>query len=289
MLHLSDSNTLNALINLLDEPDETAFGLIRSQIILRGMDALEPLERAVENEFNPDIQARIQSIIKQLNQENLIDELSGWVRAGSSDLLKGFILVTKTEFPSLNDKEIVIMIEQLKMDIWIELHENLTAFENVKVMNRILFDIHHFHGKINETTHTENNYINFLLENKTGSPLSLGILFTILAQKLGLPVFGVNLPQHFILAYLTTTGIENPGESDVLFYINPFNKGVVFTRREIELFIQKLKVAPETSFFAPCSNIEIIHKLIKNLILCYDQLANTEKVEYLETLLVAFE
>ena len=115
------------------------------------------------------------------------------------------------------------------------------------------------------------------------------MLFIILAQKLGLPVFGVNLPQHFILAYLTDTGIDILNEDDVLFYINPFNKGSVFTRREIELFIGQLKIKPEKSFFAPCSNPEIIRRLINNLILSYNQIGYSDKIEDLKILLTAFE
>ena len=259
----SDNSTLAALINLLDEPDEGAFNLIREQILLLGMDAIGPLEKCLENRFEAVVEERIRSIILKLNQENLYVEFSNWLNIGSSDLLKGFILVTKTEYPSLDEEEIVIGIEQLKMDIWIELHDNLTALENVKVLNHMIFDIHHFEGNKTDITAPQNNFITTLLENKQGSALSLGILLIVLGQKLGLPLYGVNLPQHFILAYLTDTGIVNPGENDVLFYINPFTRGTIFTRRDIDLFIGQMKIKPEKSFFAPCSNPVIIRRLIE--------------------------
>ena len=287
------NTTLNpnliALINLLDEPDETAFRLIREQILLQGMDAVAPLEQCLENTFNPLVQERGQSIIRKLNQDNLYAEFSNWLQIGSSDLLNGFILVSKVQYPSLDEQDIIISIEQLKMDIWIELHDDLTAFENVKVLNHMLFEIHHFRGNKSDLTEPQNSCINTLLESKKGSPLSLGMLFIILAQKLGLPVYGVNLPQHFILAYLTTSGIENPTENDVLFYINPFNQGAVFTRREIELFVEQMKIKSEKSYFVPCSNRKIIRLLIFNLIFSHNKLGNFDKIEDLETLLTAFE
>ncbi len=282
-------NTLNALFNLLDEPDETAYSLIRKQIVLRRADTISRLEHALENNFDELVQERVQSLLRELRQEKLFIELSNWVHTDSSDLLKGFLLVTQTEFPKLDEERIAIKIEQLKMDIWIELNENLTAFETVKVMNHMLFDIHNFDGNHSDLSAPQNSYINSLLESKKGSPLSLGMLFIILAQKLGLPVYGVNLPQHFILAYLHGTGIENPTESDVLFYINPFNKGAVFTRREIELFIGQMKIQPEKSFYTPCSNTDIIRRLINNLIFSYNHSGFSEKAEDLETLLIALE
>ncbi len=285
----ADNPTLTALIKLLDEPDETAFGLISEQIVLLGRDAITPLESTLENTFSDMVRDRIRGLIRKINLDNLYVEVSNWLNICSSDLLSGFILVTKTQYPSLDEEDIVIRIEQLKMDIWIELHENLTALENVKVLNHMLFEIHHFEGNLSDVNAPQNNYINSLLESKKGSPVALGMLYIILAQKLQLPVYGVNLPQHFILAYLTSNGIENPGENDVLFYINPFNRGAVFTRREIELFIRQMKIKPEKSYFAPCSNPDIIRRLIGSLIYSFNQSRDQNKIEDLQTLLNALE
>ena len=285
----TENTTLTALIKLLDEPDEQAFKLVQEQIFSVGTEALAPLEKTLENTFDPFVQERIQYIVRKLNQENLYVDFVNWLSLGSSDLLKGFMLVTRTQYPLLDEAAVVMQIEQLKTDIWIELHDDLTALENIKVMNHLIFDIHHFDGNKSDMAAPQNSYINTFLETRKGSPLSLGMLFIILSQKLGLPVYGVNLPQHFILAYLTETGLENPTEEDVLFYINPFNQGTVFTRREIELFIKQMKIKPEKSFFAPCTHADIIRRLIKNLIFSYNQYGYPDKIEDLENLLTAFE
>lgn len=289
MTHTTENTTLTALIKLLDEPDEKAFSVVQEQIYSIGPDALAPLERTLENTFDPVIQERIRHIVRKLNQDNLYVDFVNWLNLGSSDLLRGFILVTKTRYPSLDEADIVMQIEQMKMDIWIELHDNLTALENVKVLNHMIFDIHRFEGNKNDISAPGNSYINTFLESRRGSPLSLGMLFIILAQKLGLPVYGVNLPQHFILAYLAEPGLENPGEDDVLFYINPFNLGTVFTRHEIEQFIKQMKIKPEKFFFEPCNNAVIIRRLINNLIYSYNQSGDSDFAEDLENLLTAFE
>ena len=75
----------------------------------------------------------------------------------------------------------------------------------------------------------------------------------------------------------------------VLFYINPFNNGAVFTRREIELFIQQMKFRPEKSFFEPCSNPAIIRRLINILIFSYNQSGQSENIEVLENILTAYK
>ncbi|HNW74654.1 MAG TPA: transglutaminase-like domain-containing protein [Bacteroidales bacterium] len=286
---MPDIKQIPALINLLDEPDEMIFNRIREQLLAIGNPALVPLGTALENTFDPGLRERIQGIIRKINLETVCGELAEWRHKGSEDLLRGFILVTRTNNPDLKEEEVIVAVEQLRMDIWVELHENLTALENVKVINHVLFHIQHFEGNVQNLSEPQNSYINTVLETRKGNSLSLGMLYMILAQRLQLPIFGVNLPQHFILAYLTDYGIVNPTENDVLFYINPFTQGAVFTRREIELFIRQLKVKPDRTFFAPCTHIDIIRRLIHNLIFSYNQIGDPEISEDLKNLLKVLE
>jgi regulator of sirC expression with transglutaminase-like and TPR domain len=289
MAGTAENKALAALLNLLDEPDEKAFDLIRDSILDFGTEAIPQLEKVLENSFDPLIQGRIEDIVGTLRRDSLYVDFVNWVNLGSSDLLKGYMLVTRTQYPDLDDVEIYSKIEQVRMDIWLELNENLTALENVKVVNHILYGLHHFDGNKVNLTAPEIFYLNTMLDTRKGSPVALGMLYIILAQKLGLPIYGVNLPQHFILAYLTDYGLSNPTEDDVLFYINPFNKGAVFTRREIDLFIRQMKFKPDRSFFAPCTNHDIIKRLIHNLINAYTQLGYPDKIDNLDNLLKAFE
>ncbi|MFC2101747.1 transglutaminase-like domain-containing protein [Bacteroidota bacterium] len=282
---MTDNNQLSALINLLDEPDDRSFEIIREKIFAFGEQAVPSLETAWENSFDEIVQGRIEWIIHQIQQSGFRQELVDWMKLGSSDLLKGFLLISRSNYPELNAQEITVKLEQMKMDAWLELNDNLTALENVKVLNHIFYDMHKFEGNRINLYAPTNQYINTVLETRKGSPLTLGILYLILAQKLNLPIQGVNLPQHFILAY--TTELYHPGKetSDVLFYINPFNKGAVFTRREIDLFINQMKLKPEPSFFTPCSNVDIIQRLVNNMVLTYTQLGNPDKVDELNALL----
>jgi regulator of sirC expression with transglutaminase-like and TPR domain len=285
----AENKALNALLNLLDEPDDAAFAKIRQSILNFGTESISQLEKRLENVFDPTIRERIGEIVTTLRQENLYVDFVNWVNLGSSNLLRGFILVTRAQYPDLDEGTLMTKIEQLKMDIWLELNENLTALENVKVVNHILYGVHHYDGNKTNLTSPESYHINTLIETRSGSPVALGMLYIILAQMLGLPIYGVNLPQHFILAYLTENHLSNPGEEDVLFYINPFNKGAVFTRREIELFVRQMKYKPDRSFYAPCSNHDIVKRLINSLIHSYTQLGHSEKTENLDNLLKAFE
>jgi regulator of sirC expression with transglutaminase-like and TPR domain len=122
------------------------------------------------------------------------------------------------------------------------------------------------------------------LETKKGSQTSLAIIYSIIAQKLDIPVYGVNLPQHFILAYVDETR-QSEFESGILFYINAFNKGFIFGRRDVDMFLKQLNLNPDKQFYEPCSNTDIIKRVLRNLISAYEHLGSSEKVTELNDLL----
>jgi polyribonucleotide nucleotidyltransferase len=195
MVTSPENKELNALIHLLDEPDEKVFDSIRERINSFGNEAIPYLEKALEISFDTFIQERAGEIIKGIQQKELHADFSDWINTASSDLLKGYILVTRSQYPEISEEALTIEIEQMKMDAWLELNDNLTALENIKVLNHIIYHMHSLDGNKINLFDPQNIYLNTLLETHKGSSLSLGILYMIIARKLNIPIYGVNLPQ----------------------------------------------------------------------------------------------
>jgi len=115
----------------------------------------------------------------------------------------------------------------------------------------------------------KNYFINTLIETKQGGPIILSLFYAIIAQKLGLPIYCVNLPHNFVLGYKDryyqkTSDYPAEEKRSILFYINPFNQGSLFGAKEIELFLKQQKIEEEINFYLPCSNKESILQLIYN-------------------------
>ena len=286
-----NNKELQALIRLIDEPDEVIFRTIHDRIFAHGMEAVPILENVWESSFDPVIQHRIEDLIHQIQLDELKRELLSWSQFQHHDLLQGALLVTKFQYPDLDEDAIMKKIGQISQDIWLELNQNLTGLEKVKVINHILFDIHKFTGNIANILSVDNYYINNLLDSKKGSPLSLGIIYIAIAQSLKIPVFGVDLPRHFVLAYTDEIilNLRDVPEGEVMFYVNPFNKGAVFTRNEIDLFVKQLKLEKKESYFVPCDNKTIIRRMINELINIYDQSGNPSKRDEMKELLEVIE
>jgi regulator of sirC expression with transglutaminase-like and TPR domain len=272
------NNELQALISLLDDPDDTIYDEIKHKLISFGGDVIPLLEDAWESSFDHLLQDRIEEIIHHLQFDTIKRELKKWKKTEELDLIEGAIIVAKYQYPDLDDKKITEFISRITQDTWLELNDNLTALEQVNVLNRIIFDVHGFHGNTKNINSPKNSYINNVIESKKGNPITLGIIYLAVCQKLNIPVYGVNIPAHFVLAYAEDN-------LDVLFYLNIFNRGTVFSRDDIDKFLEQLKQEPKPEYYVPCDNLVTINRIIQHLIYTYENLGYVEKKEELNELL----
>lgn len=278
---------LKALISLLDDPDGEIYTQVRDKLLSYGEDAIPELENLWEfSHFEPTYQDRILDIVHQIQFNAVKTGLEAW-SADDSDLLQGIYLVNKYQYPEMDKKSLEKSIDKIARAIWLELTPNLTAFEVVKVFNFVLYNNIGF--KPNKTNYhsPQNSYMSDVLEGKKGNPLSLALVYQLIAEKLGIPIKGVNLPNHFILAYMdenqTNFFLEVPDEQ-VLFYVNPFSNGVIVSRQEIEQFLTQLKLEQDPAYFLPCSNKAMVRRMLNNLIYSYARLGYSDKVDELKQL-----
>jgi len=280
---ISDINEkeLNALISLLDDPDQIVYEKVSRQIFSFGMNAVPFLENAWMQHPDQVAMGRIEYIIHHIQYDNIIEDLSIWREIESHDLLKGISIISKYKYPDLDEKKVTVQLGRIIQDIWLEMNKGLTPLDKVKVINHILFGVHKFENNHEKPWEDSNVFINSLFDTKKGNALSLSILYILVAQSLKIPVYGVDLPHHFILAYLTSMNFKqltDVSEPDVLFYINSSNKGLVFPAKDIEIYLKQSKIERKPQYFLPCDNITIIQQTLVFLESVYKNNNESEKV-----------
>lgn len=283
---MSNGNSLQALIALMDDPDEQVYAHVRDRVLEIGPAAIQELQTSwEESDLGLLFQSRIENLIHEIQFEQCKTELTSWYASSTKDLLKGALIVAKYQYPGLEEKSVVDFIERMRRDCWLEINPNMTAFEAVRIINKVIFEQYGFVGNSKNYNSSSNSYINTVIEARKGNPLSLSLIYSIIAQKLELPIYGVNLPNHFILAYMDNNGtnlfMSNGNEYGVLFYINTFSKGSIFQKEDIQQFLQSIQVAQDASHFQPCSNSDIIRRMLTNLIAAFQQVGSQEKVNEL--------
>jgi len=286
---MQSTSNISALISLLDDTDKEVFQHVFDKLVSFGSDIIPDLENAWSETFNPILNERIEELIHLIQFSQLMGDFREWVEEGADDLYKGWILISKYQFPDIDEKDLAEKFDDLKRDIWLELTDNLTPIEKINIFNHVLYSLKSYKGNITDIQDPRYYCINHLLDTHKGNPLSLGILYIILAGAMEIPVFGVNLPRHFILCFnkLPEPVFNDSSHlrKDVLFYINPLNKGFIFTRNEILEYLKKMKMDTNEEFFVPCSNREVIQILLNQLIKIYSDSGNPDKVSEMKQLL----
>ncbi|WP_289053897.1 transglutaminase-like domain-containing protein [Carboxylicivirga marina] len=288
-----DREKIKALITLLDDPNDEVYASVESVLLKEPIEIVPELEKAWETSFDNIFQERVENIIHSIQLNDTHAELKNWLKSPNQDLLYGAYLVCKYQYPDVSIIHLKEQLSELRKDIWLEMNEHLTSLEKIRIVNHVLFDVHKFSRNTSKYLAPENNYIKEVLNTHKGNPLSVSVIYSILCRELGMPVFGVNLPKNFILAFVDESAISDneqiKDEAAVLFYINPINKGAVLGRKEIEYFIKQQKLQPKEEYYLPCDNVTIIKRMLNNLRFGYDSKGEEGKKEEIQKILALFD
>ncbi|MFT6203413.1 MAG: regulator of sirC expression with transglutaminase-like and TPR domain [Spirosomataceae bacterium] len=276
-----DDKKIKALVTLLDDSDDEVVTIVEKEIKNIGGEVIPILENHwKENAVNPFLQKKLESIIHELQNSAAIERLTNWKLGNKSDLLEGLWAVASYQFPELDIEVLRQEIQGIYMEAWLQMRDELHPNDQIRILNQVFFDKFNFKPNTRNYYSPANSMINQVLETKRGNPISMCSIYLIVAQKLNLPVYGVNLPNLFVLTYKFKKD---------QFYINVFNRGVVFSKKDIEGHIKQMNVPPNDIFFSPCSNEEIIKRTLRNLIYAYKKAAEADKYEDIRKLLSVFE
>ncbi|WP_432712011.1 transglutaminase-like domain-containing protein [Pedobacter sp.] len=280
---MENSTEINALVKLLDDPDKEVYAHVEQRLLEHGTAAVGFLESAWEESMDTLLQGRIEELVHRIQFNSVKEDLNLWHLSGAFDLLQGALVVNRYQYPDLDEVKIISQIEEIKTEVWIGLHQEMSSIEKIKLFNHVFYNYFGFSGNTKNHHDPQNSYINKVIESKKGNQISLAIIYATIAQKLELPVYGINLPQHFILGYVDETRKQEQ-EFSVLFYINAFNKGAIFGKHDVDQFLRQLNLEPQPGFYAPCSNVEIIRRVVRNLISAYENAGSVDKVAELKEL-----
>lgn len=268
---------LKALVSLLDDEDDQIVAHIEEKIRSLGKEIIPYLEQEWESTFNPGLQRKIEDLIHTLQFQVLKERLQHWYENPEQDLLTGLWLISTYQYPDIELTKLKQDLEQIYYEAWLELRPDLHPFDQVKVINSVFFNKLKFGANTKNFHSPGNSLINIVLETRKGNPISLCVIYMLVAQKLKLPIYGVNLPNLFILTFK---------DDKVQFYINAFNRGLIFSKQDIENYIHELRLTPQESFFQPCSSLEIIRRTLRNLVMSFDKMGEHAKAEEVKELLL---
>ena len=276
---------MDSLIKLLDDPDDSVYKLVLEEILKEDISVVDHLEHIWETSLDDLLQKRIELIIQSIQLNDTKKKIRNWSNQKVLDLFEGAFLIARHQYPELKLKSVEIELEKIRKDIWLELRNSLTSLERITILNHIFYD--HYRFTIDRITpdSVHNCYINRVLETRKGNPVSIAILYTLVARSLNLPVHYIDFQKNPLVGYFDED-LARPGHGDefgnpVLFYINPSNKGAIIGPKEVDYIQQTTEFTDQKILTEPCPDRIIIKRLIEKLIFACNQTGASEKSDYL--------
>lgn len=276
---------LSALIELLEDPDKEVYKVVKNELMDLGTYIIPNLEEAWEKNFDSLIQDRVEEIIHEIQFKSLLNELKLWI-SSPKDILDGWMIVSRYQYPELKRESFESTLTKIISEAKLAIENCNSDLEKISTLNTIIFSRYRFRGNVKNFNSPENSFINDVIDNRKGNPLSLSIIYMHISRKIGLPVCGINMPKHFIV------GFESEHHFDIdsiKFYINPFSKGTILNRQDLETFLKREKIKESSKYFSPCGNKEILKRLINNLLHSYTYRSKKEKAEEMVKFLQLFK
>jgi regulator of sirC expression with transglutaminase-like and TPR domain len=209
----ADEPTDALVAKLLPEGDAARTGLMR---------------RAAELEQQA---ARLEALASSVHTRRTLDELASLVgkaddQAGAEiDLFSAALLIAKLANADLEVAASQQELERLAADIRRQIPERSDGEATLAILNRVLFDELGFHGSRGDYYNRSNSYVNEVLDDREGIPISLAVGYMELARRLGLTVEGVGFPGHFLVQYTPETGEPR--------WLDIFDRAAVRTRDDL--------------------------------------------------------
>ena len=268
---------IKALISLLDDPEVAP--QIQEKIQTLGESLIPFLEESWEETLDSNQQQRLEDLIHKLQFEGLQQRLRVWRDSGSENLIEGMWLLNSYQYPDADLQVLNRAIEQLRFEVWTLLKPEMHPADQVQALNYVLFKTHKFAANTQNFHSPANSMLQRVLETRRGNPLTLCVIYLLVAQRLNLPIYGVNLPNLFVLTYRLDDLDVEP------FYINCYNRGLVLSRTDIEHYVAQLNLTPNDIFYEPCSHIDIVRRALRNLQLSFEKLQEPAKAAEVNKLL----
>lgn len=190
------------------------------------------------------------------------------------DLAQATLLIASVAYPDLDPAPSLHQLDALarRVKSLLPLGSNdpieplpvgMNPLTAIDAINQVLFEEEHFHGNDSDYYRPDNSYLNKVLENRTGLPISLSVLYMEIGKRIGLPIEGIGFPFHFMVRYHWLDGN---------IYIDPFAQGLLLNEEECLARLQKIsqqQLHLKARWFEPVTSKQLLIRMLNNLKVIY--------------------
>src|SRR5262245_30693216 len=175
------------------------------------------------------------------------------------ELDRATLLIAAEEYPSIDLENYIDRIDELAELSGSRDDRRADPASRVARLSDSLFGELGFRGNVENYFDARNSFLNDVIDRRVGIPITLSVLYIEVARRIGLKLFGVGLPGHFIVKFADD-------EQEIL--IDPFNGGRLLSEQDCrEMIGEMYRGAMEfhPSFLHVSPKKQILARMLQNL------------------------
>lgn len=255
---------IRGFVSLLQDSDDKIIKLMADQLCKLDDPTLKNIERTAlyiaEQNSNEDLLDNWYQVSKLA----LLNQIQDWKKA--YDLEKGLLLISRLKNPGLEEQKYQDQLDNYAARVRAKLSTISKQYTIIDALNEVLYKEEGFVGNQADYYDINNNFLHTVLEQRTGNPIMLSVIYILVARRLGIDIRGVGTPGHFIVQYEDR-------------YYDPFFAGKEISKEECVLRSQELSVFWRDEYLDQIDDKHIMARCIRNLIAIYKKLNEYDKAE----------
>lgn len=246
---------MQALRALLDDTSPVVRRSLLSHFEQLGEPA-RALLREVARGPNRVAATHAQWFLGELRWSDPNSEFLNFIRSLNYELESGTILIARVADPSASASQVCAALDTIAARCRELMVEPLSAWQKCSVINRVLFHELGFRGNAAHYSDPANSLIHRALERRTGLPLTLSVIYVLVADRCGLTLEPVALPGHFVVGCFS---------DEPTLYIDPFRGGHLSSREDLMAWLVSHDLPRDESSLAPTTIRETLARCCRNL------------------------
>ena len=246
---------LQSLEVLLDDTSPSVRAALLSQFARHGHESVVFL-RELTRRPHRILALHAAWYLRELNFSDPVGEFRKFIRSLNYELETGALLLSRTINADVDVGACCSQLDTMAARCRELIAEPATAREKCRVLNRVLFHEHGLRGNAEDYTDPLNSYLDQVLTRRKGIPISLSIVYLLVAERVGLQLEAVALPGHFLVGCY---------EENVPFFIDAFNAGVFLTAGEVFILLRQSSGHASIADLAPTPVREVLCRCCRNL------------------------
>ncbi|WP_457653944.1 transglutaminase family protein [Rhodocaloribacter sp.] len=249
------SSELAALVALLDDPSP----VVKEHVRARLREAWPSAHAALEAILASAPKERAGPLAAMLHTFHVDDLAAHWrllIREPDADLEAGAFLLARYAYPHLDEAAYRRRIDAFAARI----RPRVTAASGsarALILSTFFCDQLGFTGHQKNYYDYRNSYLNWVIDHRLGIPISLSVLYLLLGERLELPVYGANLPMHFLVKY---------EDARTELFLDLFHGGTPLNRMDVRRFLKEANVPITAESFARADARTILLRMVRNLL-----------------------